>query len=403
MAIAALEGVRVVELGEGVSAAFCAKLFGDYGAEVIKIEKPAAGDTTRHWGPYPDDIPHPEKSGTFFTLNTNKQSVTLDVDTAKGRELLVSLISTADVLIENYMPQQMKDWGLDYASLSKLAPNMIMISITPFGQTGPYANWKAYDLNTFHLTGAGSRYCGRQGEAPLEHGTYSAEYYGAYVAATWGLASVFAQDEVGGEHIDVSCAEAIAATFVGGQNIGGFAQDGVFGSRTGVGMPLAAPATILPCKDGHVWMLALEAAQWHGLVNAMGNPDWAQLEMFDDMFTRAQNSDLIYSMMIEWTMQHSKQDIMDLCQQNNCPSTAVYNIQDAAEHPHMRDRNYVVELEHPVIGRVRDLGAPVRIPDCPGGPTTAAPLLGQHNEAIYREKLGLSEAEYRDLQSTGVI
>ncbi len=403
MAIAALEGVRVVELGEGVSAAFCAKLFGDYGAEVIKIEKPAAGDITRHWGPYPDDIPHPEKSGTFFTLNTNKQSVTLDIDTAKGRELLVSLISQADVLIENNMPRQMKEWGLDYASLSKLAPKLIMISITPFGQTGPYANWKAYDLNTFHLTGAGSRYCGRQGEAPLEHGTYSAEYYGAYVAATWGLASVFAQDETGGEHIDVSCAEAIAATFVGGQNIGGFAQDGVFGSRTGVGMPLAAPATILPCKDGFVWMLALEAAQWHGLVNAMGNPDWAKLEMFDDMFTRAQNSDLIYSMMIEWTMQHSKQDIMDMCQENNCPSTAVYDIQDAAEHPHMQDRNYVVELEHPVIGRVRDLGAPVRIPDCPGGPTTAAPLLGQDNETIYREKLGLSETQYRDLQSAGVI
>ena len=278
----------MVELGEGVSAAFCAKLFGDYGAEVIKIEKPAAGDTTRHWGPYPDDIPHPEKKWhLLYAKHQQAKRHPWMVDTAKGRELLVSLISTADVLIENYMPQQMKDWGLDYASLSKLAPNMIMISITPFGQTGPYANWKAYDLNTFHLTGAGSRYCGRQGEAPLEHGTYSAEYYGAYVAATWGLASVFAQDEVGGEHIDVSCAEAIAATFVGGQNIGGFAQDGVFGSRTGVGMPLAAPATILPCKDGHVWMLALEAAQWHGLVNAMGNPDWAQLEMFDDMFTRA--------------------------------------------------------------------------------------------------------------------
>ena len=403
MAIAALEGVRVIELGEGVSAAFCAKLFADYGAEVIKIEKPAAGDTTRHWGPYPDDIPHPEKSGTFFTLNTNKQSVTLDIDTEKGRELLLSLISKADVLIENNMPRQMKDRGLDYASLSKLAPRLIMISITPFGQTGPYADWKAYDLNTFHLTGAGSRYCGRQGEAPLEHGTYSAEYYGAYVAATWGLASVFAQDDIGGEHIDVSCAEAIAATFVGGQNIGGYAQDGVFGSRTGVGMPLAAPATILPCKDGHVWMLALETAQWRGLVNAMGNPDWAQLEMFDDMFTRAQNSDLIYSMMIEWTMQHSKQEIMDMCQQNNCPSTAVYNIQDAAEHPHMRDRNYVVELEHPVIGRVRSLGAPVRIPDCPGGPTTAAPLLGQHNDAIYREKLGLSATEYSELVSSGVI
>ncbi len=403
MAIAALKGVRVVELGEGVSAAFCSKMFGDYGAEIIKVEKPAVGDITRHWGPFPEDKPHPEKSGTFFTLNTNKQSVTLNLESAEGRELFISLIKTADVLIENNTPKQMKEWGLNYEALEKHAPNLIMISITPYGQTGPYANWKAYDLNAFHMTGAGSRYCGRQGEAPLEHGTHSADYYGAYVAATWGLASVFAQDEVGGEHIDVSCAESVAATFVGGQNIGGYAQDGVFGSRTGIGMPLAAPATILPCKDGHVWMLALETAQWRGLVNAMGNPEWAQLEMFDDMFTRAQNSDLIYTMMNEWTMAHTKQEIMDMCQDNNCPSTAVYNIQDAAEHQHMKDRNYVVELEHPLIGRVRDIGAPVRIPDCPGGPTTAAPLLGQDNDAVFLQRLSLSETEYQNLLSAGVI
>jgi crotonobetainyl-CoA:carnitine CoA-transferase CaiB-like acyl-CoA transferase len=319
MAIAALNGVTVIELGEGISAPFCAKLLSDYGAEVIKIEKPVTGDSTRHFGPYPDDQPDPEKSGTFFVLNTNKKSVTLDIEEPHDREQLLQLVAGCDLLVENNPPAKMKSLGLDYDSLLKINPRLIMVSITPFGQSGPYSLWKGIDLNAFHLTAAGSRYCGRKGEPPLKHTTHSADYYGAYVATTWALASLFAQDRVGGEFIDVSCAEAIAASFVGGQNIGGYAQDGVFGMRTGVGMPLAAPATILPCQDGYVWMLALETGQWKGLVNAMGNPEWAQLDIFDNMFTRAQNADLIYTMMTEWTMAHTKQQIMDLCQTQQLP------------------------------------------------------------------------------------
>jgi crotonobetainyl-CoA:carnitine CoA-transferase CaiB-like acyl-CoA transferase len=401
MTIAALAGTKVLELGEGVSAAFCSKLFSDYGAEVIKIEKPGCGDITRHWGPFPDDLPHLEKSGAYFTLNTNKQSVSLDQTTAEGQKIIRSLVEKADVLIENNSPGQMKQWGLDYDSLATVNPDLIMISITPFGQTGPYADWKGYDLNAFHLSGSGSRYCGRPDQAPLEQGTYSADYFGAYVAATWGLAAVFGHEQAGGEHIDVSCSEAVASLFVGAQNIGGYAQDGVFGKRSGVGMPLAAPATILPCKDGYVWMLALETGQWRGLVHAMGDPDWAQLDIFDDMFTRAQNADLIYPMMTEWTLAHSKQEIMDLCQQNNCPSTAVYTVEDVADHPHMRDRKYIVELEHPVIGRVKTLGAPVNLPGSPGGPTVHAPLLGQDNNTIFCEKLGLTPEAVEQLREDG--
>ncbi len=403
MAVAALEGMKVLELGEGVSAAFCGKLFSDYGAEIIKVEKPGCGDITRHWGPFPGDSPHLEKSGTYFNLNTNKQSVTLDLTTTKGQEIIKSLVEKTEVLIENNPPAKMKQWGLDYDSLVKINPNLIMISITPFGQTGPYADWKGYDLNAFHLTGAGSRYCGRPGKAPLEQGTYSADYFGAYVAATWGLAALFGREQAGGEYIDVSCSEAVASLFVGGQNIGGYAQDNVFGKRSGVGMPLAAPATILPCKNGYVWMLALETAQWQGLVHAMGDPEWAKLDIFDDMFTRAQNADLIYSMMSEWTRKYCKQEIMDMCQQNNCPSTAVYTIEDATVHPHMRDRGFIVELEHPVIGRVHDLGAPVKMPDSPGGPVVHAPLLGQNNRDIYCERLGLTPAEYDQLRESGTV
>jgi crotonobetainyl-CoA:carnitine CoA-transferase CaiB-like acyl-CoA transferase len=399
----ALEGIRVIELGQLVSAPYCAKLFADYGADVIKVE-PRGGDRSRQWGPFPGDQPHPEKSGLFFFLNTNTRGVTLDVGTHAGREILLELLRQADVLIENNHPRQMRDWGLDSDSVSQVNPNLVMISITPYGQTGPYSDWQGYDLNAFHLSGAGHRYCGRPGEAPLEQGAFAADFYGATAAAAWGLAAVYGRDRAGGgQHLDVSCAEAIAALFVGAQNIGGYAQDGVFERRTGVGMPLGAPATILPCKDGHVWMLALESGQWAGLASVMGDPEWTQLEMFRDMFVRAQNADAMYPLIEQWTVQHTKAEIMEQCQAQGCPTTAVFTVAEAAEHPHLQERGYVVKLEHPLLGTIGDLGAPFRLPESPGGPRQPAPLLGQHNEEIYGTWLAMSANDAARLRREGII
>jgi crotonobetainyl-CoA:carnitine CoA-transferase CaiB-like acyl-CoA transferase len=384
MSDGALAGIRVIELGEMVSAPYCAKLFADYGAEVIKVEPPTRGDRARSWGPFPNDTPDLEKSGLYFFLNTNKKSVTCDVRSAAGREVLDQLLDGADVLIENYLPPHLRELGLDYASIAAKHPDLVVISVTPFGQTGPYAEWNGHDLNAFHLSGASNRYCGRPDEAPLEQGTFAADFYGATTAATWGLAAVYGRDLVGcGQQVDVSCAEAIAATFTGGQNIGGAAQDGRFDKRTGVGMSLGAPATILPCKDGHVWVLALEAAQWDGLARAMGNPDWMSVDIFQNMLSRAENRDMIYPLIEEWTSQHTKMEIMDACQAEGCPVTAVFTVQEAAEHQHIKDRGGLVSLEHEALGSIRTLGAPFQLPECPGGPATPAPLLGQHNTEVY--------------------
>ncbi len=399
----ALQGYKVIDFGQMVSAPFCAKLFSDFGADVIKVESPD-GDAARHTGPFPNDEPHLEKSGLFFINNTNKRGVTCDVATEEGRALFLRLVEAADILIENNLPGQMKAWGLTYDVLAETNPDLVVVSITPFGQTGPYSGWNGYDLNAYHLSGASSRYCGRPGEAPLEHGTFAADYFGAVTGASWGLAAAYGRSVVGtGQQIDVSCAEAIAATFVGGQNIGGFAQDGKFDKRTGVGMPLGAPATIVPCRDGHVWMLALEPGQWNGLREVMGNPEWADLEIFQDMFTRAQNADVIYPFIEEWAMQHSKMEIMEKCQAAGCPVTAVFTIAEAAEHPHLQARDYFVDVEHPELGVVKTLGAPFKLPASPGGPTAPAPLLGQHNTEVYADWLGLDEGDINALRDQGTI
>ena len=382
----ALEGIRVIELGERVSAAYCAKLFADYGADVIKVEPPS-GDRSRAWGPFPQDHSDPEASGTFHFLNTNKRGLALDLEHPADRNQLLELIATADAVVENHSPDFLREYGLDWQTLSALNPALVMISITPFGQTGPYSTWQGTDLNAYHLTGASSRYCGRPDEMPLEHGTFAADFYGAVAGAAWGLAAILGRDQCGGgQHVDVSCAEAIAATFVGGQNIGGYAQDGRFDKRTGVGMPLAAPASIVPCADGHVWMLALEPGQWNGLREVMGDPEWAQLEMFQDMFARGENADLIYPMVTEWAAEHPKMEIMDRCQAAGCPITAVFTMKEAAEHPHLNERGYLVDLENDRLGTFRTLGAPFKLSETPGGPVRSAPRLGEHNDEILGEQ-----------------
>jgi len=399
----ALEGIRVVELGQLVSAPYCAKLFSDFGADIVKVEPPS-GDLARKWGPFPNDEPHPEKSGLFHFLNTNKNSITLDVDAPEGRELFLRLIADADVLIENNPPPLTRQRRLDYETLAEYNPNLVVISITPFGQTGPYCDWKGYDLNAFHLSAAGHRYCGRPGEAPLEQGTFSADFYGAVAGAAWGLASVLGRDTIGGgQLLDVSCSEAIAATFVGGQNIGGYAQDGIFDKRTGVGMPQGAPATIMQCKDGYVWMLCLEPGQWNGLRKVMGDPEWADLDIFQNMKTRAENADVIYSFLSEWTMEHTKMEIQEKCQAAGCPITAVYTVAEAAEMPHLKARDYFVELDHPELGHMKSLGPPFKLPACSPAPRVAAPLLGQHNAEIYGGLLGLPASEIAALRAQGVI
>jgi len=396
-----LGGLRVVELGEGVGGPFCARLFADYGADVLKVEPRGTGDASRGWGPFPQDAPDPEKSGTFAFLNSGKRSVQLDLDSVEDRAQLRDMLASADLLVESQRPARMREWGLGPDRLAELNPDLVAISISPFGGTGPYADWNGYDLNAYHLTACGSRYCGRMGEAPLEQGTFSSEFFAGFSGAAWGMAALLGRERVGGgQHLDVACSEVVAALFVGAQNIGAFAQDGRYEKRTGRGMSLAAPATILPCADGHVWMIALETAQWHGLRRAMGDPEWAQVELFDDMFERGRNADILYPLIEEWTRQHSKQHIMELCQAEGCPATALLSTEDLARSPHLLERGAIVEEEHPKLGMHLNLGVPIRLAEGLPRERSTAPLLGESDRALATsappgERVGDSHAPWR--------
>ena len=398
-----LERLRVVELGERVAAPYCGRLFAECGAEVIKVEPPG-GDPARRWGPFRGDRPDPERGGLFHFLNSEKRSVVLDLASAAGCDAFRELVASADVLIESRPPGELAARGLDYDSLARRNRELVMISISPFGQTGPCRGWKGYDLNAYHFSASGSRYCGRPGEAPLEQGTFVAEFYGAVAAAAWGLAATLGRDAAGGQQLDVATSEVLAATMVGGWNLPGYVRHGYVNTRTGIGLA-GAPASILRCKDGHAWVLALEPAQWKGLARVMGDPEWMHLEVFDDVWKRGMQRDLVYALIEEWTRERSKWEVMERCQAEGCPSTAVMTVEEFAKHPHLVGRGYLVPLgDGDPRGAMPNLAPPFRPSKGRIGLSRLAPRLGEHgDEVLARARASLREPKRRAPATPGAL
>lgn len=376
-----LEGLTVIELGDRVAAPYCGRLFAESGARVIKVES-AGGDRAREWGPFPGDRPDPERSGLFHFLNASKESVVLDLDSEAGRRDFVELCARADLLIESERPERLARLELEPAELAQRHPDLVVLSITPFGRTGPYRDWKGYDHNAYHLSGTGSRYCGVPGRPPLEQGTFLADFYGAVAGAAFALGAVLGRDRVGGgQHLDLATSELLATTMVGGWNVPGYRRHGFVNSRTGVGLA-GAPASILRCADGHAWVFALEPGQWDGLAQVMGDPEWMKLEVFDDVWKRGAERDAIYPLIEAWTEQRSKWDVMERCQAAGSPSTAVMTVEEFARHPHIVGRGFVTQTGGEDDDPMPNLGPPFRPSKGRIGLSRRAPRLGEHTEGI---------------------
>lgn len=377
MTAIALEGLRVVELAGTVAGPYCARLFADIGAEVIKVEPPD-GDPARRMGPFPGDDAHPERSGLFFHLNSGKRSVVLDIDRPEDHDRFRRLVTAADVLVEDRRPGELASLGLSYEDLHRLNPDLVVISITPFGQTGPYAAWTGYDLNAFHLSGSSSRYLGRPGETPLEPGTFAAAYMAGAAGAAWGLGAVLGRERVGGgQHVDVSMAEVSAALFTGALNMTTYRQTGIAEKRTGLGMVITAPAGVMPTKDGHVWMLAVEPGHWRGLARAMGDPEWmSDPELTENMFARGMRADMINERVGAWLAERTSAEVMEVCQANGVPATAIMLPSMLAEDAHLAERRFFETVAHDALGTVPRLGVPFRLDGDDGALRAPAPLLG---------------------------
>jgi crotonobetainyl-CoA:carnitine CoA-transferase CaiB-like acyl-CoA transferase len=404
MTAGALSDLKAVELGTMVSAPFCAKMLASLGAEVIKVEKPVTGDDARRRGPFLKDKHHLEGSGLFLYLNSDKLGISLDLETSAGRIIFGDLIREADILIENNPPQEMRRLGLNYKTLKGLNPRLIMTSITPFGQTGPYRDYKGSDLTAFHAGGLGAitprPSVGLPDEGPVRMKGHFADFLAGLDAAAGTMCVLFERDISGtGQHLDISAQESVAVSVA--TSMASNSYSGITSGREG-SAPYQPVAT-MACKDGFIDVQCMTEEQWQRLVELMGNPDWAHWEVFEDVFARAENWDALEPLITDWLKEKGKQEFYLEAQGRAIPSAPVNTVADFVDSEHIAARNFFIELEHPETGTLKYPGPFLRLSETPARVSQRAPLLGEHNEQIYCGRLGYSRSELDEMRKAGII
>ena len=389
--MAGLSGVRVLELGELVSAAYAAKLMGDLGADVVKVEEPG-GDRARRRGPFPGGNPDPEQSGLFLYLNTNKRGVTLDLRTPDGRAQLERLISDADLLIHNVPPARMEEIGLRYDELSRMSPALVLCSITPFGLTGPYSRHRAEELTVTHGGGWAWLSPGALEQTerpPLKAFGHQADFQGGLAGAVASLAALYRARRTGvGEHVDLSVQEYVASFLEAG--FIAYSYAGQVATRHG--QRGLNPWRIFSCRDGLIFLCTIEPDQWDRLVEFMGRPDWAELDVFQDIVGRLQNVDLLHEFVQDWISGWTVDELYREGQKRRICFAPVLEMSELPEQDHLRQRGFFVEVDHPRSGPLLQPGPPYRLGEPWWGVRRPAPLLGQHNGELLADELGRSRS-----------
>ncbi len=370
-----------------VSAPFCAKLLAELGADVIKIER-ADGDPARRCGPYPDGVPHPERSGLFLFVNQGKRGATLDTASGSGIGIdsLHRLLETADVFVENRPYSALAKAGITADDLARRHPHLITVSLSPYGRTGDYRKYAGYDLQVNALSGMsfGTGHVHREPlTTPAQQAAYLAGVGGAYAAIVALLAR---ETDAGGQYIDLADSSVIA-TLLTGYHLPTFIYRGIAGSRSGNRMRLGLfPNCVLPCRDGYVCIDAPQLEQYQRFLNLLGNPDWMDNPRYRDRRAMSdQYPEEAESLIAPWFMEHDKDEILQLCLENRIPCAPVLTMDEVLDSPHLLSREWFREVEHPQAGRHCYPGAPVRLHGSPLKITRPAPLLGQHTAEILDE------------------
>jgi len=397
-----LDGITVLEFGNLISAPFCAKILADLGAEVIKIEEPVCGDGTRKREPILQSDPSLEQSGLFLYLNMNKLGITLNPETATGKKIFNELLENSDVFVENNHPKKMKGLELSYKYVKHINPHIIMTSITPFGQTGPYRDYESCELVNAHMGGVGyiSLREGNINKEPIKLPANLFSFQAGLSAAAATLSSLFHQNASRlGEQLDVSEQESVI------QNLNAATARYSYGnqiiSRTDVGA--YAPVAVLPCKDGYISAAFVEEPEWRRFVEVMGHPEWADNELFKDFTTRAKYWDALRPLILEWTMQYTVEEIYRRSQERGVPLGPVRTANQILKDKQMATRGFFIEIERQNTGKLMYPGVPYRFSEIQQEKPVGAPLLGQHNEEIYSGRLGYSKRDLMKFMEAGII
>jgi crotonobetainyl-CoA:carnitine CoA-transferase CaiB-like acyl-CoA transferase len=398
-----LKGLKVLDLTHYIAGPYCTKLLADYGAEVIKIEKPGSGDGSRKLGPFPGDRPHPEKSGLFLHLNTNKKGITLNLKTADGIKIFKALIQWADVLVENFAPRVMPKLGFDYKNLSRIHPGLVVTSISNFGQTGPYRDYRATELVLYGMGGA--MISTGMPDQPLKLAGSVKQYQAGTVASAATMGAVFGSRLNGiGQHVDISIMEVQSASAdrrATSTLCWAYSGGSVFFRSERLGL-LLLPHGRYPCMDGFVEFAGAQPVFWPRWVKMLNMPELMDDPRFKDLgdMTRKDEFDAIF---LPWMVERTKQEIMEKAQKEGLPAAALLTPKDVVEDRHLKERNFFVEISHPEAGTFKYPGAPFKMGKTPWAACSPAPCLGQHNESVYGDLLGYDKKDLVRLRNTGVI
>jgi crotonobetainyl-CoA:carnitine CoA-transferase CaiB-like acyl-CoA transferase len=389
----ALAGVRVLDLTRLLPGAFCTQLLGDLGADVIKIEQPGKGDYNRSFEPI-----HRKESGSFLLLNRNKRSLTLNLKSEEGRDIFLKLLADADVVVEGFRPGVMDRLKLNYDVLREHNPKVVMCAISGFGQTGPLREASGHDLNYVALTGALQLFA-EKGRAPIVPGLSIADIGGGSLMAVYGiLAALHARARSGeGQYVDVSMMDGLvswltyhAADFL----FGGIEPRG--GERNFIG---AAPCyNIYCCKDGKYLSLGIIEPQfWDGFCKLIARHD-----LLEHQWPQGDAADRQFAELAALFMTRPRDEWAALFVASDVPAAPVNSMQEAFAHPQMQAREMLQQIDHPVEGRIPQLGFPVKFSATPARMIVPPPTLGQHNAEILGA-LGYSAEQIERLVSEHTI
>lgn len=395
----ALEGVKVLDLTHHLSGPYCTKLLADFGAEVLKVERPG-GDPTRRVGPFLNDDIDPEKSLVFAYLNTSKQSITLNLKSEKGMSVLKSLIAESDVLVENFAPRVMPSLGLDFEALQKINPGLVLTSISNFGQTGPYRDYKAADIIEYAMGGL-MYISGAYDREPLKHAFNQAQFKAGTDGASATLMAMYHQRLTGeGQHVDISIQEAVATGLR--DVVNNFTYSGAVRRR----QPNHSGdlSRLRASSDGHLIPNPGIGAglNWEVMVDFMGVPELGD-DKFNTPSARLVNAEELGQILDDYFIKQNKYERFYAAHEKRFIFGVVQSPEEVMADPQFEARNFFVDIDHPVLGTLKYPGAPFEMSGTPWEARSPAPTLGQHNQEIIGQRLGHTPEDLAQMRANAII
>ncbi|UCE59867.1 MAG: CoA transferase [Phycisphaerales bacterium] len=392
-----LSGIRILDLSRILAGPYCTMLLGDLGAEVIKVERPGVGDDTRTWGPPFSG----GESAYYICCNRNKRSITIDLKSERGVELVKEFAKTSDVLVENFTPGLMADFGLDYDRLHHINPRLVYCSITAYGQDGPYRDRPGYDM-VLSAVGGLMYITGPKGGEPCKVGVAITDVLTGVYASGAIMAALIHRGRSGkGQYIDCSLLDCQASALA---NIASnYLVAGQEAKRWGTAHESIIPYQVFPAKDRPIAIAVANQKLWVAFCKVVGKEEWIAEPRFESNPKRVENREAILPLVAKVISQKTCDEWMKLFVEAAIPAGPVNNMQSLFNDPQILHRGMVAEVPHPTIGMLRVGGVPVKYSDTPASIRRHPPVLGEHTDEILGEVLGYSTDKIEALRQQGVV